>query len=170
MKLTLRENSEHLGRFYVFVVEPNVDRFGSGVFFLSRLSLTKKVIIFLVFNWPKREIPWYCLNCRLGGASCKPHFCIICRFLHELHLQCMHCTCKWCRETEGIVKVGFTWSITPNGKLKNIMLFSSLQEASPQMGNYRISETGEIIFSKKTVSFLYSFLVIPGINCRKSYS
>lgn len=47
------------GEVNVIVVEPNGDRFGAGVsfFFLSRLSLTKKVIIFLVFTWPKREIP-----------------------------------------------------------------------------------------------------------------
>lgn len=46
------------GEVNVFVVEPNGDRFGASVsFFLSRLSLTKIVIIFLVFTWPKREIP-----------------------------------------------------------------------------------------------------------------
>ena len=108
---------------------------------------TKKVY------WPKRKIPQYSLNCRLGGASCKPHLCIILSFfvwttraVYELHVQIV-------QSTKGIAKVGFTWSTTQMGNLKNIMVFSAL-------ANFLLGSESRISFIFTYFSF--SFVILGG--------
>ena len=68
-----------------------------------------------LLNWPKRKTPQSSLNCRLGGASSTPHFCIIFCFLHELHEQCMQVyeeMMRFTRKSENTMycKSGFTSS------------------------------------------------------------
>ena len=78
----------------------------------------------LLCSWPKRKIPLHSLHSRLGGASCKPHFCNVFCSLHDSHLQCIspleiyiHCTCSLCkkqtnRQTKNTAKVRLAWGPT----------------------------------------------------------
>ena len=78
----------------------------------------------LLCSWPKRKIPLHSLHSRLGGASCKPHFCNVFCSLHDSHLQCispleiyLHCTCSLCkkqtnRQTKNTAKVRLAWGPT----------------------------------------------------------
>ena len=70
---------------------------------------------------------------------------------------CMNCTCSVCIALANSAEKRLCLKHYPKWEIKEyhgIFLFY----------------TGEIIFLKKTVSLLYSILVILGINCRKSYS
>ena len=85
------------------------------------------------YNWPKRKIPLCSLNCRLCGASCRPHIC----FLHELHVQfmqiyekLMHCTCKSCKFEKRNYRSRVYMKYYQNGKSKNIMVFSAMASST----------------------------------------
>ena len=91
-------------------------------------------------NWPKRKIPLCSLNCRLCGASCKPHFC----FLHELHVQftqiyekLMRCTCKSCKAEKRNCRSRVYMKHYQNGKSKNIMVFSALASSTKHRPSFK---------------------------------